>query len=295
MTFERVILGFWRWLTEPVSPLPLAAFRILFGLILLLNGAFLFQDLGMWFETNGIFPLSLAKSMIGIYRLNVFLQLGDSHAIVSTVFWIYMVASALLMAGLFPRRMALIAYIALASFDHRNIYILHSGDTFIRVISFLMIFAPSGAALSVESLIRGYPLKSINPAAFRAIQFQVCLLYAAAFCFKAKGASWMNGNSVYIVQQVTEFQRFPVPDFMRTAFMSKVLTWGTLAIEGTFPLLVWFRDTRLLAILFMVLLHLGIEFSMNIQLFEWTLISAMALFLNENEIRRLFCRSPIAP
>jgi len=295
MTFQRVLSGFWRWVTEPVSPLPLATFRILFGLVLLLNGAFLFQDLDMWFETNGIFPLSLARSMIGNNRLNVFLQLGDSHAIVSTVFWIYMAASALLMVGLFPRRMALIAYIALASFGHRNLYILHSGDTFIRVASFLMIFAPSGAAWSVESLIRGYPLKSINPAAFRALQFQVCLLYAAAFCFKAKGAAWMNGSSVYIVQQLTEFQRFPVPDFMRTPFMSKVLTWSTLAIEGGFPLLVWFRDTRLIVILLMVLMHLGIEFSMNIQLFEWTLISAMALFLNENEIRRLFCRNPHAP
>ena len=295
MTLQGVILRFWRWLTEPVSPLPLAAFRILFGVILILNGAFLFQDLDMWFETSAIFPLSLARTMIGTNRLNVFLQLGDSHTVVSTVFWIYMAASVLLMIGIFPRRMALIVYIALASFGHRNIYVLHSGDTFIRVVSFLMIFAPSGAALSLESLIRGYPLKSINPAAFRALQFQVCLLYAAAFCFKAKGAAWMNGSGVYIVQQLTEFQRFPVPDFMRTPFMSKVLTWSTLAIEGGFPLLVWFRDTRLLAIIFLILMHLGIELTMNIQLFEWTLISSMALFLNENEIRRIFCPNRIVP
>ena len=287
MTFQRVVMNFWSWLTDPVSPLPLTLFRILFGFILILNGALLFPDLGMWFSAGGIFPLDSARSMIGVNRLNVFLQLGDSYKTVATVFWVYMVASVLLMIGLFPRRMALLVYIALASFGHRNIYILHSGDTFIRIVSFLMIFAPSGAALSVESWMRGFPLKRVNPAAFRAIQFQVCLLYAAAFCFKATGARWLDGSAVYIVLQLTEFQHFPLPDFMRSDFMSKVQTWGTLAIEGAFPVLVWFRDTRLVIIAGSILMHIGIEYSMNIQLFEWTLMASLALFLDKHEIRSM--------
>ncbi len=287
MTLRQVCQTFWLWLTGPVNPLPLALFRILFGIILVLNGILLYDDLDMWFATGGIFPLSSARSMIGSNRLNVFLWLGDSPQIVAVVYWAYMLASVLLTIGLFSQRMSLVVFIALASFSHRNIYILHSGDTFLRVMSFLMIFAPSGAALSIESKIRGYPLKSINPAALRAMQFQVCVLYAAAVVFKLKGAAWLNGSAVYIVQQLTEFQHFPVPGFMRTPFMSKVQTWGTLVIEGAFPILVWFRDSRLPVIAGLVILHLGIEYSMNIQLFEWTLMSSMALFLTPSEVRRI--------
>ena len=294
MNFTQLISAFWRWLTEPVAPQPLALFRILFGLLLILNGALLYQDLGMWFDSNGIFPLDLASSMIGTSRLNLFFLLGDSHQVVTILFWVYMLASALIMLGIFPRRMSLLVYICLASFHHRNIYILHSGDTFLRLTSFLMIFAPSGAAISLESLIRGHPLKRINPAAFRALQFQVCLIYAAAFCFKAKGAAWLDGSSVYIVQQLTEFQRFPLPDILRTVFMAKILTWTTMLIEGGFPLLVWFRDTRLIAIIALCFLHLGIEYSMNIQLFEWTLIAALTLFLKENEVRRILWKNQTA-
>lgn len=294
MTLRQLCQNFWLWLTEPVNPLPLAVFRILFGLILLLNGAFLYPDLNMWFSTDAIFPLASARSMTGTNRLNLFLLLGDNPRTVATVFWLYMSASALLTLGLFPQRMSLIVYAVLASFSHRNIYILHSGDTFIRIASFLMIFAPSGAALSLESKIRGYPLKSINPAAYRALQFQVCLLYAAAAIFKFKGQAWLNGSAVYIVQQLTEFQHYPVPGFLRTPFMSKVQTWGTLVIEGAFPVLVWFRDTRLIVIAGLLLLHIGIEYQMNIQLFEWTLMASMALFLTPGEIRRILWANPSA-
>lgn len=294
MTLRQVCQNFWLWLTEPVNPLPLATFRVCFGIILLLNGAFLFQDLDMWFSAGGIFPSQTARAMIGSNRLNVFLVMGDHPRVVAAVFWAYMGASALLTLGLFPQRMSLVVFIALASFSHRNIYILHSGDTFLRVASFLMIFAPSGAALSLESKIRGHSLKSINPAAFRALQFQVCLLYAAAVLFKLRGDAWLNGSAVYIVQQLTEFQHFPVPGFLRTPFMSKVQTWGTLVAEFSFPLLVWFRDTRMLVIAAMVVLHLGIEYSMNIQLFEWTLMSAMVLFLTPSEIKRILWANPSA-
>jgi hypothetical protein len=203
------------------------------------------------------------------------------------VFWTYMISSILFTLGVFPWMMSLLIYLALASFAHRNLYILHSGDTFMRLVAFIMIFAPSGAALSIESLVRGFPLKKINPAAFRVLQFQICLLYAAAFTFKSVGRDWLNGSAVYIVQQLTEFQRFPMPDFMRSEISSKFLTWGTLLIEGAFPVLVWFKDTRLPVLLGLALLHLGIEYSMNIQLFEWTLIASLTLFLKESEIRRL--------
>jgi hypothetical protein len=224
--------------------------------------------------------------MIGNDRLNIFF-LGDSPQIVTLVFWVYMAASAALTVGISARKMSLIVFICLTSFAHRNIYILHSGDTFLRVASFLMIFSNSGAALSIESYLNENPPKTISAIGLRLLQFQVCLLYLAAFSFKASGARWIDGSVVFIVQQLSEFERFPVPDFMRTITASKILTWGTLAIEGLFPLLVWFKDTRIIAIVALIAMHLGIEYSMNIQLFEWTLIATTCLFLTGDEVKKL--------
>ena len=287
MTFQGVLAKCYQWLTQPVSPYPLALFRILFGIILLLNGLFLYPDLDTWFSSNGIFSLELARKVTGSNRLNVFLWFGDSPQVVAMVFWSYMLAGFGLVIGLAPRAMALVVFVCIASFSHRNIFILHSGDTFLRVISFLMIFAPSAAALSLQSWLAGGPKKSINAEAYRLIQFQVCLVYLATFVFKTQGNQWMDGSAVYVVQQLTEFERFSLPEFMRTPFMSKVLTWGTLAIEGFFPIGVWFRDTRLPILGAMIAMHLGIEYSMNVQLFEWTMITTVVLFLSEREIGKL--------
>ena len=88
------------------------------------------------------------------------------------------------------------------------------------------------------------------------MQFQVCLVYGAGFLANLRGSMWRDGTAVYIVQQLSEFERFPMPDFLHSVWASRWLTWGTLALEGLFPILVWFKETRLPILATLVLFHL---------------------------------------
>ena len=64
------------------------------------------------------------------------------------------------------------------------------------------------------------------------------------------------------------------------------MTWGTLLVEFALGALVWFRDLRYPVLLAGLLLHLGLEYSMIIQLFQWVMISAYVLFIDPRDLRR---------
>lgn len=221
-------------------------------------------------------------------RLNLFYWLGDSWWAVSGVMAAYLTASFGLMIGWRPRWMAAVIFLCLVSFTHRNPLAFTSGDTLLRLMAFFLIFTPSAAAWAVRP--EGRTSGLISPLGFRLMQFQVCLVYFAGFLAKLQGPMWRDGTAVYVVQQLTEFSRFPVPAFFHNELASKVLTWGTLGLEGLFPFLVFFGPTRPFILGAAALFHLGLEYSMNIQLFELTMLACLVLFLRGEELTRALAR-----
>src|SRR6516164_5819746 len=86
-----------------------------------------------------------------------------------------------------------LVFLCLTSIQQRNLYITHGGDTFLRLAGFFLIFAPAGAALSLDRLIgmwRGKDsgVRPRSPWAQRMIQIQLALVYLTTFLVKIKGA-----------------------------------------------------------------------------------------------------------
>lgn len=276
-----------RFFFEPVSPVPLAAFRILFGLLLLANSALLAPDLLVWFGESGPLPGEIARQAVGGLRIDLFrlLPMADGTAI--ALFAALNVALLGLTAGFATRLCSVAVFLLLTSFHHRNPFILNSADTFLRVASFFLMFAPAGAALSVDRVMRirkglekPGEIAPRSPWAQRLIQLQLSVLYVATALYKAKGATWIEGTAVYYVFNLQEFQRVRLPALFFTAWASKFLSWSTLVIEGSIGTLIWVRELRYPVLLAGIGLHLGIELTMNIPLFEWTMIAAYALFVD---------------
>ena len=59
-----------------------------------------------------------------------------------------------------------------------------------------------------------------------------------------------------------------------------------MAIEFALGVFVWFKELRYPVLLLGLLLHLGIEYSMNVPLFEWALLSAYVLFVDPADLQR---------
>lgn len=270
---------------RPQSPTPIALFRILYGALVMADLMLLKGDWLAWFGPKGwISPQTMHILEPGT-RINLFSLMPQTDFAVETFFWIFLAFTALLMIGLFTRLSSIAVFVCLCSMHERLTVITHSGDTLMRVIGFFLMFAPAGAAFSVDRLIRiwrgkeGLEIRPRSPWAQRMIQYQVALLYFVAFWWKSAGETWVNGTALYYVYHLDQFRRFPVPDFLETPCMMKIGSWATLLIEFSLGVLVWFKELRYAVLLAGVLLHLALEYSMNIPLFEWISISTFVTFI----------------
>jgi predicted DCC family thiol-disulfide oxidoreductase YuxK len=71
----------------------------------------------------------------------------------------------------------------------------------------------------------------------------------------------------------------------------KLWTWSTLLIEFSLGTLVWIKEFRYWVLLGGLLLHCGIDYSMNIPLFGFIMVSMYITFIEPEDLHRFFNRA----
>jgi hypothetical protein len=286
----------------PQSPLPIALFRILYGLLVIATLLLLRPDWLTWYGPHAWVSVSTMHTLEPGMRLNVFTIIPQEDTWVEALFWVFLASASLLTVGLLTRFNSLIVFLCLTSIQQRNLYITSGGDTFLRLAGFFLIFAPAGAALSVDRLLRiwrgkeGASVPPRRPWAQRMIQFELALLYFSSFCWKVQGAPWVQGTALYYVYHLDEFHRFPLPSWFLRPTMLKLGSWTALALEFSLGVLIWIRELRYFILALGVLFHLWLEYSINVPLFEWDVLAAYVLFVEPDDMARVWnwIRSRIA-
>ena len=168
-----------------------------------------------------------------------------------------------------------------------------------RLFSCFLALAPCGAALSLDrwlwkrGWLRWWPFDKgametqVMPAwPLRIMQIQFSLIYIASVSWKLEGGSWLDGTALYYTSRLVSFHRFPVPWFFNQMWFINIGTWASLVIEAGLGVGIWFKELRYPCLIAGVLLHLGIDYTMNIPLFEWVSMSLFILFVDDKEVRR---------
>ena len=274
----------------PQSPLPIALFRILYGLLVIITLLLLRPDWPTWYGPHAWVSLPTMHTLEPGSRLDLFTIIPQNDVWIEALFWVFLASAALLTVGLFTRFNSLLVFLCLTSIQQRNLYITSGGDTFLRLAGFFLIFAPAGAALSVDRLIRirrgkeGASILPRSPWAQRMIQFELALLYFSSFCWKVQGAPWIQGTALYYVYHLDEFHRFPLPSLFLRPTMLKLGTWLALALEFSLGVLIWIKEFRYFILALGVLFHLWLEYSLNIPMFEWDVLAAYVLFIEPDDL-----------
>jgi uncharacterized membrane protein YphA (DoxX/SURF4 family) len=279
-----------RFFFEPISPLPIAVYRILLGVCILANQLLLAPDAMTWWGERGSLTFQTALTVPGGAGVSLFKILPHSNAIVWLVFIASCLAAISLALGFYTRTSAVLTYLLFVTLDHRNPVILNSGDTFLRIATFFLIFSPAGKVLSVDEWLqrkRGVVSAQLYaPWAMRLIQLQLAFLYFYAFIWKISGTMWMGGTAVYYTSRLLEFWRFPVPYVFEHMWTIKLWSWFTLVVEFALGTLIWIKEFRYAVLISGILLHLGIDYSMNIPLFAFVMISAYVTFVEPADLER---------
>jgi len=211
---------------------------------------------------------------------------------IEALFWVSLATAILLTVGFLTRLNTFLVFLCLTSIQQRNLYITHGGDTFLRLAGFFLIFAPAGAAFSLDRLIRMWRqtepanIRPRSPWAQRMIQLQLALLYFVSFLLKIKGAPWLQGSALFCVYHLNELRRFPVPSWFFHPVVLKLGNWSALVLEFSLGVLIWVKEFSYFLLALGVLFHLWLEYSLNIPLFQWDVLSAYILFVDPADIAR---------
>lgn len=287
---------------KPESPLPVCVFRIVFTAVLLVYCALLYPDLMNWFGAHAISSPETSRQVLaplGPPGMNIRALLPQGDVGVITLFCFLVVAAICLGLGFCTRTSAVCVYLALATFQQQNSLLINGGDIFLKMSAFYLIFAPAGHRLSLDSIRNARQrtkLKQALPAdppgwAQRMFRFQIALIYFQAFWSKLDDPTWQDGSAIYYVLREHEFLRFPVAWISNSLWMCQSLTWGTLFIEAAMWSLVWFKETRYIALAGALVLHLGIEYTMNLPTFETLMIASLVLFVPAQDIKTFYTKA----
>jgi hypothetical protein len=252
-----------------------------------------------WLSENGYIPSWLANKYFNprvqitdtftFPRINLFnLSLNDSFSY--GLLYFMMVLSILVTLGYWTRISTILLAVLMVSLQHRLGPFLNGGDTVLRVGSIYLALAPCGLAFSLDrwlglrsGKISGpIPLVSLWPQ--RLIQYNCALIYFTTTWAKWFGVLWKTGAATWYPARLHEFDKFPVPAFMNDFPMVTITTYGTLLVEFALATLVWFKPLRKWVLLSGVGLHLFIEYSMNIPLFAFIMMSLYITFYEGEEI-----------
>jgi hypothetical protein len=272
------------WFCTPAPVEGIAIVRILLGAVLIYNAILQVPDCLHYFSSQGIMESTRPNSFLPV---NVFYFTGNSPFWIKTWLWIHIALGGLVMVGLMTRITTILAWATLCSFHNENWYIINSGDVMLHLMTFLMIFSPAGNAYSIDAWIankRGKPLsRTAWPWAQRLLQFQVSYLYLSTFIYKSQGNGWADGHAVYYTSRLWSFERLDLPYIYDHLWAMKLLSWGTLLVEFSLGTLVWIPALRIPVIIAGILLHLGIEWTMNIPGFEFVMITGLVAMLEPSQ------------
>ncbi len=282
----------------PVSPTPIAIFRILVGIIAL--QCLLVHLLADWHLYFGDKALISIESMIGKYwrqdpYFDLMLLLPPGEIWRWYFFWFSVVVTAMMTVGLFTRFSSIAAVLCMISLQSHFLINQNSGDNYLRMAMIFVALSNAGDAFSLDNLIKstrqgwrkvGFRPSLSAPWAQRMLQLQLCIAYFHTRWCKVEGSEWNDGTAVYYASRYDDIMRFPLPFLLDDLYMIKILTWGTLLVELALCTLIWWRVTRYYVLLLGLSLHLGIEYTMNLPMFEWLFIISFVLFIYPEDLTR---------
>jgi hypothetical protein len=277
-----------RFLFAPSNPAIVAAFRIGFAILVLINTCVLIPKAELWFSDRGLLKATTARTVNADHYWSLFTHCDVPQAMIVAGLWLMLVHAALMLLGCWSRLQAACLFFWLTCYGHRNTLITDGEDTVFRLFAFFMMFMPLDACYSLRhgawlpSWLRLASTASAYLWGMRLVQIEVTLIYASAAISKLSGRTWRDGSAMYYVMQFQDhWGRTIGSQFLDSPTIIRALTWGGLGIECLLPFALWWPPSRRWAILFGIAFHLSIEATMHLFLFEWIMILGLISFLDQ--------------
>jgi len=277
-------LTFWNhFFHAECSTAPLVCFRLLLGLLLLVNAVLLLPLAGDYYSDRGLWPAALSRA--GCHRTRFSLQglLPSGWLSFRGLWLLHVVSVCCFLIGLQYRLSAVLVFLTLVSIHHRNPWVLSSGDSLLRLLTFLCCFADAAGGYSADLWLQGSSqgvFRQMDPWPLRVMQLLISVVYLRTVAWKLSGSRWRDGSAVWYPLWVDAYVRCRPPGWMLRPGLIRLATWGTLVEEASLGVGLWVQELRLPLVISGIVLHLVFELVLNLQLFSWIMICSLLLFVD---------------
>jgi hypothetical protein len=259
---------------------PLALLRIGLGLLVLTDLADRLRDFHAFYTTMGLVPR--AGTLTYIPARWSLLALTDRPGITLALFLIGFPVALAFALGYRTRLFNVALWLFMVSLQHRNPHVNAGGDSVLVALLFWCMFADTGACLSLDVRLGRRPAQALLPGyPLRFLQLQIAFIYLVS-CLAKTGPGWRDGSAILRALQVGDWDRGLAPVLLAFPALCTLLTFGTLVVEGLFPLLVFSpwrsRACRVVALVAGAGLHLGIFATMNVGVFSPVMVLSYLAF-----------------
>ena len=267
---DQGVAAWHRFWFDPLDPLMLGVIRLLTGWMLLYNLLVWSLQLETFFGRSGLQPLDTVR------------RLYESRLVFSFWLWIddqYLWpvhVACIIVAGLFcigaaTRVTSILAFLITISYSQRVPVANFGFDQILGMMCLYLALAPSGAAMSMDSMIRRWWRRrkgleqTIAPVRFasarmasRLIQLHLCAIYFWAGFSKLKGPTWWTGEAMWNVIANQEYQTIDLTWMAWTPWLPFLIAHATIVWEAFFIVLVWNPRLRPFVLAMGAAMHFGI-------------------------------------
>jgi hypothetical protein len=279
-----------RFLFESCDGTVIPILRIGFALLVLIQSAVAWIDAERWFTNAGVLQGTTASQISTSYTWSILFWLPSDEWTVKVCLGLLICHAIFLLLGIASCWQSAAIFFWLVSFQNRNPLINDGEDIVFRFMAFMLIWLPLDARWAFMKRptkeTQGEGIRQSSAWGLRLIQIEMTAIYASTALCKAQGETWWNGTAVWFVSRMTDdFGRIVPGSFFDIPGVSAAATWGTLFVELALPIALWIRPLRKAAILAGFGLHLGIELTMNLFLFQWIMMLGLVSFIDCREWR----------
>ena len=202
-------------------------------------------------------------------------HLGITEPTVISITWISLiVAGSLLIAGLFCRSSAILAWLLYLCSTKSGNLLTYGVDNFTTIGLFYLVLAPFPDRCSLDWKLRRRPLKDLYLHGFfrRVLQVHLCVIYFFGGFAKFLGVDWWNGASLWRALTRPPFNVIPVHTILSFKAALPVTGIAVWILEMSYPLFIWPKRTRPVWLVMIVGMHIAIGLTMGLYLFALVMI-----------------------
>lgn len=162
-----------------------------------------------YYSNAGFLPNDLQSIVTRTdHRFTIFEWVTEPHA-VFTLYLLYILVTACVLVGVFPRISTIVSALLLFSFHERNSLILAGGETVLRNVGYILMFAPGTSAFSLHRADLQWrnwvkngkllPPLQVSAWGYRLILWQCILMYVYGGVDKLFGTMWWQDGTAVAV------------------------------------------------------------------------------------------------